>query len=132
MGLRRPPWSLTRQLVDGLLNVDPLSFDVLQIEGARNNELVLDLNTVTPRTSNGDPSVRVPSQTHSDQMLSPSSTDLRAAARKSGTGEHGLPVGVHLRSPHKHATWMCGLFAAVVLVEQGRGRIEVVCIDSNQ
>ena len=42
-------------------------------------------NNVTPRISKGRPSLRVPDQRHSVQVVSPSWTDRQISAWKSGT-----------------------------------------------
>ena len=48
-------------------------------------------NRVTPRISNGWPSVRVPAHVHSLQFRSPSCVDPMSSARRSGTPANIVP-----------------------------------------
>ena len=81
----RGPRSATGQVFYGLLDTDDVPLDVLQVQPPSDNLAASDLKkSVTPRISKACPSLRVPDQRHSVQVMSPSWTDRQIWAQKSG------------------------------------------------
>ena len=77
-------WSVTRERLDDLIDADRVTLDILEVEATGHDDIIGDFEQVTPRISNAGPSVRVPDQCHSLQVIGPSSTERTSSARKSG------------------------------------------------
>jgi hypothetical protein len=82
--LVRGPGPATGQVLHGLLDTGDVPLDVLQVQPPAGNLAASDLKQRHPRISKACPSLRVPDQRHSVQVVSPSWTGRQIPAQKPG------------------------------------------------
>jgi hypothetical protein len=98
----RGPRPATGQDLHGLLDTGDVPLDVLHVQASSDNLTVGGLEQCHPRISKACPSLRVPDQRHSIQVVSPSWTDRRISAWKP------RPAGTRPSSSRHHADGTTG------------------------